>query len=117
MAADRQITSAPHGHVLTNTGVWSPDSRWIAYDTRPADHLFEGTRIERIEVATGRIETLYTSTGGAACGVVTWHPTEPRVVFIHGPESPTSEWSYGMTRRRGALVDARSPAWRGRSTP
>lgn len=109
MAADRQITSAPHGHVLTNTGVWSPDSRWIAYDTRPADHLFEGTRIERIEVATGRIETLYTSTGGAACGVVTWHPTEPRVVFIHGPESPTSDWSYGMTRRRGAMVDARSP--------
>ena len=30
----RQITTAPHGHLLTNVGVWSPDSRWIVYDVR-----------------------------------------------------------------------------------
>ncbi len=109
MAADRQLTSAPQGHVLTNIGVWSPDSRWIVYDTRSADNVFDGTRIERIDVATGRVETLYTATEGAACGVVTWHPTEPRVVFIHGPERPTADWTYGMTRRRGAIVDALAP--------
>lgn len=109
MAAERQLTNAPQGHVLTNIGVWSPDSRWIVYDTRSADNVFDGTRIERIEVATGRVETLYTATGGAACGVVTWHPVEPRVVFIHGPERPAPDWSYGMTRRRGAIVDARVP--------
>jgi dipeptidyl aminopeptidase/acylaminoacyl peptidase len=109
MAAERQLTSAPQGHVLTNTGVWSPDSRWIVYDTRSADNVFDGNRIERVEVATGRIETLYAATEGAACGVVTWHPTEPRVVFIHGPARPTPDWTYGMTRRRGVIVDARSP--------
>ena len=109
MAADFQLTSAPQGHVLTNTGVWSPDSRWIVYDTRSADNVFDSTRIERIEVATGRVETLYTATEGATCGVVTWHPTEPRVVFIHGPERPTADWTYGMTRRRGAIVDALAP--------
>ncbi|PHX85507.1 MAG: biopolymer transporter Tol, partial [Opitutia bacterium] len=46
---------------------------------------------------------------GAACGVVTYHPREPKVVFIHGPENPSGEWSYGMTRRRGAVVDVRRP--------
>jgi hypothetical protein len=40
---------------------------------------------------------------------VTWHPTEPRVVFIHGPERPVPAWNYGPTRRRGAIVDARFP--------
>lgn len=114
MAADRQLTSAPQGHVLTNTGVWSPDSRWIVYDTRSADNVFDGTRIERIEVATGRVETLYTAPEGSACGVVTWHPIEPRVVFIHGPENPSVDWSYGVTRRRGAIVDVRVP---GRARP
>ena len=66
MAAERQLTSAPQGHVLINTGVWLPDSLWIVYDTRSADNVFDGTRIEGIEVATGRVETLYTATGCAA---------------------------------------------------
>ncbi len=109
MPADRQITSAPHGHVLTNVGVWSPDSRWIAYDVRSSDGIFDGTRIERVEVDTGRVEVLYESLNGAACGVVTWHPTEPRVVFIHGPERPSADWNYGASRRRGVVVDARKP--------
>ena len=109
MAAERQLTSAPQGHVLTNIGVWSPDSRWIVYDTRSADHVFDGTRIERVDVETGRVETLYSAADGATCGVVTWHPTEPRVVFIHGPERPVPAWNYGPTRRRGAIVDARFP--------
>ena len=58
---ERQITSAPHGHLLTNAAVWSADARWIVYDTRSgADGtVFDGTRIERVEVATGRVETLY----------------------------------------------------------
>lgn len=109
MPADRQITSAPHGHVLTNVGVWSPDSRWIAYDVRSSDGIFDGTRIERVEVDTGRVEVLYESLNGAACGVVTWHPTEPRVVFIHGPERPSADWNYGASRRRGVVADARNP--------
>lgn len=58
MPEPRQITAAPHGHVLTNSGVWSPDSRWIVYDTRSAadGSTFDGTRIERVDVETGRVE-------------------------------------------------------------
>lgn len=107
----RQVTSAPHGHVLTNAAVWSADSRWIVYDVRsdPAGSRFDGTAIERVDVDTGRVERLYTATGGACCGVVTASPVDDRVVFIHGPERPTPDWSYGPARRQGVVVRGAAP--------
>jgi hypothetical protein len=107
----RQITSAPHGHVLTNVGVWSADSRWIVYDTRStADGgVFDGTRIERVEAETGRVEVLYEARDGACCGVATCSPVDDRVVFILGPERPSPEWSYGAARRQGVVVSPARP--------
>lgn len=107
----RQVTTAPHGHVLTNTNVWSPDGRWIVYDVRStADgSVFDGTRIERLEVDTGRVEVLYESREGACCGVATASPVDERVVFILGPERPDATWSYGPARRRGVVVQASRP--------
>lgn len=104
-AAEMQLTNAPHGHVLTNVNVWSPDGRWIVYDVRGPGGEFDGERIERVEVATGRVETLYQAAHGARCGVVTYHPRRDQVGFILGPEHPTSDWSYGLSRRRGFLVE------------
>lgn len=109
MAREWQVTHAPHGHVLANTGVWSPDGAWIVYDCRDSGEKFEATRIERIHVDSGRIETVYEARHGAACGVATWHPREARVVFILGPEFPTPEWNYGISRRRGVVVDLSRP--------
>ena len=107
----RQITTAPYGHLLTNAGVWTPDGAWICYDIRSdaAGALFDGTRIERVEVATGRVEVLYESRDGACCGVVTASPVDDRVVFILGPERPTADWSYGPARRRGVIVRCGAP--------
>lgn len=107
----RPLTTAPYGHVLTNTGMWSPDSRWIVYDTRSAadGSVFDGTRIERVEVESGRVEVLYESRHGAACGVVTSSPIDDRVAFILGPERPTAEWSYGASRRQGVVVHTSRP--------
>ena len=111
MPEPRQITAAPHGHVLTNSGVWSPDSRWIVYDIRSAadGSTFDGTRIERVDVETGRVEVLYESRNGAHCGVVTSSPVDDRIAFILGPESPTPDWSYGAARRQGVVVRASRP--------
>ncbi len=109
LAAERQLTHAPHGHVLTNVNVWSPDGRWIVYDVRAVDSVFDASRIEQVNVATGEVQVLYTAGEGAACGVVTYHPRVPRVVFIHGPERPDAAWTYGASRRRGAIVDPRRP--------
>jgi hypothetical protein len=97
--------------MLTNSGVWSPDARWVVYDTRssPDGSVFDGTRIERVEVDTGRIELLYESQHGACCGVVTASPVDDRVVFLLGPERPTADWQYGPARRQGAVVRASQP--------
>jgi hypothetical protein len=107
----RQVTSAPHGHILTNTAVWSPDGQWIVYDVRsdPAGSLFDGTRIERVHVASGRVEVLYESRNEACCGVVTYHPTREEVVFILGSERPTADWQYSACHRQGVIVETDSP--------
>lgn len=104
---ERQLTTAAHGHILTNTGVWTRDGRWIVYDVRSdaAGSVFDGTRIERVEVATGRVEVLYESRHGACCGVVTASPADDRLVFILGPEHPTPDWSYGPAHRQGVIWD------------
>src|SRR5580765_7153042 len=80
---EKQLTRGPGGRILTNTGVWSPDSQWIIYDTRsdaPGDS-FDGTRIEMVHVETGEVRVLYESGHGAHCGVVTFHPHEKKVAF------------------------------------
>ena len=108
---ERQITRAEHGHILTNTRVWSPDSEWIVYDTRSdvAGDLFDGNRIEMVNIHTGEVKSLYESRNGACCGVATFHPQEPKVVFILGPENPSPDWQYNAWHRQGVEVDTRHP--------
>jgi hypothetical protein len=108
---ERQITRRPHGHILTNTGVWSPDGDWIVYDTRsdPAGDIFDGTRIEMVNVRSGEVRVLYESRRGAGCGVATFHPRESKVVFILGPEHPTPDWAYNAHHRQGVIVDTAKP--------
>ncbi len=100
-----QLTDGPTNHVLTNANVWSHDGKWIYYDVRSdlAGTRFDGGRIERVEVASGRVEVLYRSGNGAHVGVVTASPIDDRIVFIHGPEHPTDDWSYNATHRRGMI--------------
>ncbi|MBN2506909.1 MAG: DUF3748 domain-containing protein [Verrucomicrobia bacterium] len=110
-AVEQQVTRGPGGRLLTNAGVWSPDSEWIAYDTRPdpAGAVFDGETIDMVNVRSGEVRRLYTARHGAHCGVVTFHPRAWRVVFILGPEHPTPDWSYGPARRQGVVVDVRRP--------
>ena len=106
---EKQVTSADHGHILTNIGVWSPDSKWLVYDLRVRGDVFSGTRIERVNVESSDVEVLYESANGACCGVVTCSPVEHKVVFIHGPENPTPDWEYGAYHRKGMVVDMNEP--------
>jgi hypothetical protein len=108
---ERQLTHAPHGHILTNANVWSHDGAWIVYDVRSdaAGDLFDGTHIERVHVETGAVEVLYESRRGACCGVVSASPVGDRVAFILGPEDPTPDWQYSACHRRGVLVEAGRP--------
>ena len=107
IAQEKQVTDEPCGHILTNIGVWSPDSQWIVYDIRsdPEGAVFDGTRIERVNVVSGEIQTLYESANGAKCGVATYSPADDKVVFILGPENPTPDWQYAANHRRGVIVE------------
>ncbi|ELV7527522.1 DUF3748 domain-containing protein [Edwardsiella ictaluri] len=105
-----QLTHDARGHQLTNTGVWTPDSHWIAYDVRPHGGSFSGVTIERVSVPDGQCEVIYHAGDEACVGVVTVAPTLPeRYVFIHGPEHPDAQWQYDFHHRRGAIVSADRP--------
>jgi hypothetical protein len=108
---EKQITRGPGGRILTNIGVWSPDSEWIVYDTRsdPAGGVFDGTRIVMVNIRRGEVRTLYESQAGAHCGVVTFHPRAWKVVFILGPEDPTPDWQYCAWHRQGVVVETTKP--------
>lgn len=107
MPNERQFTDGLGGRILTNANVWSPDGDWIVFDTRSdaAGERFDGTRIQAVNVRTNEVRTVYESRNGAQCGVATWHPKDGKIIFIHGPENPTPEWSYGASRRQGVIVD------------
>jgi hypothetical protein len=108
---ERQITNTRSGHILTNIGVWSPDGEWIVYDTRSTltGDPFNGERIELVNVRSGNVQVLYQARREAHCGVATFHPRANKVVFILGPESPTTDWQYCAWHRQGVSVDLTSP--------
>jgi len=109
--SERQLTRGPGGRILTNIGVWSPDGRWIVYDTRSdaAGERFDGATIEMVHVETGERRVLFRATRGAHCGVVTFHPRAWKVAFILGPEEPTPDWQYCAYHRQGVVVDVDRP--------
>jgi Tol biopolymer transport system component len=111
VAGEKQLTFDTRGHQLTNINVWTADSRWLAYDVRPKGSDFSGLTIERVNISSGEIETLYCASQGAHVGVVTVSPdARPRYVFIHGPENPDASWKYDFHHRRGTLLDAEKSA-------
>ena len=108
---EAQITRDKGGHLLTNTGVWSPDSEWLVYDTRSdaAGDRFDGETIAMVNVLTSEVRELYRSTHAAHCGVVTLHPQTWTVAFILGPTNPTPDWQYAPWHRQGVIVEATEP--------
>jgi hypothetical protein len=110
-AVETQITDRPVGHILTNTKVWSPDGRWIVYDTRSdrAGEKFDGSTIEIVNVATREVREIFRARNGAHCGVATYSPQGNRVVFIVGPENPTADWQYNAWHRQGVVVEIDRP--------
>ncbi len=106
-----QITNRRQGHILTNINVWSPDSKWIVYDTRsdPAGEKFDASTIEMVNVESREGRDIYRSQNGAHCGVATFSTTKNCVAFILGPEHPTSDWQYSPWHRQGVLVEVEKP--------
>lgn len=104
-AEERVVTSARHGHLIHNRQVFPPDGRFIYYDSRSEEtRLSASTFIGRVDVATGREETIYQipdpTANGPGTGAVTCNPRDGRLAFIHG--LPGS--AYAPHRRSGATL-------------
>lgn len=112
---ERQITFNPKTHALDNNDNFSPDGKFLCYDTRYMvfnTNLANSKSIEKVEIATGKETVLWepesVSGENAAPGVAaaSYHPTKNEVVFIHGPQLAEvgARGYYGIRNRSGALV-------------
>lgn len=102
-AGTLQLTHSPAGHQIHNRQCFSPDGRFIYYDSRNDEtRLGDSRAIGRVEIATGRTEILHCS-ADTAIGAVTCHPHDLSLAFILGvPGLP-----YAAHQRGGATL---SPA-------
>jgi len=114
---EKQITFNSKTHTLDNNDNFSPDGKFICYDTRGMvfnNNLGNSKAIEKVEIATG-IETVLwqpksVSGENAAPGVaaVSYHPIKNKVIFIHGPllEEVADRGYYDIRNRTGVIVSA-----------
>ncbi|MDZ4857955.1 MAG: DUF3748 domain-containing protein, partial [Candidatus Hydrogenedentes bacterium] len=116
-AQERQVTFSPKNHNLDNNDNFSPDQRFLSYDTREmiGPGLDNCQSIEKVEIATGEEIILYapekTLTGekcAPGLGAATYHPLLDKVAFIHGPplDQVAVRGYYGKPNRNGAEVNA-----------
>ena len=114
---EKQISFTAKNHALDNNDNFSPDGKFLCYDTRGTvykTNLANCKSIEKIEISTGEETILWepeSVTGEeAAPGVaaVSWHPSENKVIFIHGPllEEVEERGYYGIRNRTGVEVSA-----------
>jgi len=116
-AQERQVTFSAKNHNLDNNDNFSPDQRYLCYDTREmiGPGLDNCQSIEKVEIATGIETVLYqpakTLTGekcAPGLGAASYHPVFDKVAFIHGPplDQVDARGYYGKPNRNGAEVAA-----------
>ncbi|MBD1260986.1 DUF3748 domain-containing protein [Maribacter polysiphoniae] len=114
---EKQITFNAKTHALDNNDNFSPDGRFLCYDTRYMvfnTNLANSKSIEKVALATGeetvllQPESVSGEHGAPGVAAVSYHPTENKVVFIHGPqlEEVDERGHYDIRNRNGAIVSA-----------
>jgi len=116
---ERQLTFEPRNHYLDNNDNFSPDDKWLVYDTRekvpgpPVSEIGANQNIEKVNVETGKIVVLYEtrqqSLYGPGVGAASYHPKENKVLFIHGLGNSNKSRPYWFWRRTGVMVDESRP--------
>ncbi len=117
LLTETQITFSPKNHSLDNNDNFSPDGKFLCYDTRGTifnNDLANCKSIEKVEIATGKETIIWqpkSITGKkAAPGVaaVSYHPTQNKVAFIHGPflNEVKKRGFYSQRNRSGVEVSA-----------
>jgi len=93
---------------------FSPDDRWLVYDTRPAKGGIAACKtIEKINVETGETKVIYRTKNphlyGPGVGAASYNPVENKVIFIHGLQNCSAERPYEHWRRTGIIIDESQP--------
>ncbi len=101
-------------HDLDNNDNFSPDGKWLVYDTRNEVTAIAGcSSIERVNIETGKTEVLYEIKDnhdyGPGVGAVSYNPVDNIVIFIHGVPACTPENPYQQWRRTGVMVSDNQP--------
>lgn len=109
-----QLTSDAKNHVLDNNDNFSPDGKWLVYDTRTdAGGINGNASIERVNVDTKEITTLFNIPDnhpwGPGVGAASYSPIKNQVIFIHGLPNCTKENPYAFWRRTGVIVNDHQP--------
>lgn len=114
-AVERQVTATPKNHDLDNNDNFSPNGKWLCYDTREslAPGIDNCTSVEAVNLDTGEERILYTPKNALigtrpapGVGAVSFHPKDDAVIFIHGPfiEELGLRGPYAKPNRQGAIV-------------
>jgi len=114
---EKQITFNRKTHALDNNDNFSPDGKCLCYDTRGMvfnNNLANSKSIEKVEIATGietvlwEPESVSGENGAPGVAAVSYHPTENKVIFIHGPllEEVEERGYYDIRNRTGVEVSA-----------
>lgn len=112
---EKQIThDLAYHHDLDNNDNFSPDGKWLVYDTRTDDGgIAASARIEKVNIETGEVKVLFNIKNnkiwGPGAGAVSYSPKSNAVVFIHGLENSTQENPYQQWRRTGVIVEDSNP--------
>lgn len=111
---ESQLTSGKQGHLLNPVQSFSPKDEYLVYDVRNVGGDIGATpRIERVNIATQKVEVVYETSGqtafGPGVGAVAYHPHKDMVLFIHGLLNCNESRPYGFTRRTGVAVDMKNP--------
>jgi hypothetical protein len=103
------LTNGKHGHTLNATQIFSPDGKWLVFDTRNDDtHISRTGSICKLNITTKEIIEIYKtknqSMHGPGVGAAAWNPVNDQIIFIHGLLNCNEEKPYGFTRRFGAII-------------
>ena len=109
-----QLTNGAYNHDLDNNDNFSPDGKWLVYDTRTGIGGIGGSpSVERVNIETGKIEELFAvkdnHSWGPGAGAASYHPAENKVIFIHGLDSCSEKNPYQQWKRTGVIVEDNHP--------
>lgn len=109
-----QLTQQSYGHFLNSTQTFSPDDKWIVYDTRNDDGGIGVTgSIEMVSIDGKETRVLYKTHNqtkyGPGVGAATFSPVSSQVLFIHGIRNADETKPYAMPRRTGVAIDISKP--------